>query len=177
MHNLFARCNPRVIDRIIIWYYWSLFKLYNCRFKNTSDLSGKGNLGCNYIIYDNKQNMFICSGMAEVALLRRWKEHLAGIMLSTHVTQASKFYTAYPNNTCHKNNLRKDDLRLGLFQQLEQLVGIGFDRKHLKDIVDLFECSEAEDKELDILSGTRNCQSINEKRSGISVTCARWDIH
>ena len=119
-------------------------------------MSGKGDIDENYIICDNNRDILIRSGMVEVGLLQRWKEHLAGSMLSTHITRASKFYTAYPNDTCHQDNLCKDDLRLGLFQQVEQLVEIGFDREHLKESIDLFEWLKAEDKELDVLSGTIN---------------------
>ena len=43
-------------------------------------------------------------------------------------------------------------------------MGTGIERGYLKEIVDLFEWSEEKDKELDVLSGTRNWQSINEKR-------------
>ena len=85
-------------------------------------------------------------------------------MLSTHITRASNFYTVYHNDTCHQENLRKGNLRLGLFQQLKQLVGTGFGREHLKEIVECFEWSEAEDKYLDILLGTSNRRSMNDKR-------------
>ena len=77
-------------------------------------------------------------------------------MLRSHITRASKFYTVYPNDTFRQDHLRKSDLRFGLFQQLEQLVGIGFDREHLKEIIDLFEWSDSKDKDLDVLSGTSN---------------------
>ena len=89
----------------------------HCRFKNTADLSGKGDIDGHFIIYNNKRNIFIRSGMAEVGFLRRWNEHLAVSMLITHITR--EVYMAYPNYTCHQDNLHKGYLRFGLFQQLE----------------------------------------------------------
>ena len=51
-------------------------------------------------------------------------------------------------------------------------MGIRFDREYLKEIVNLFEWSEAEDKELDVLSGTSNWQYMNDKRCRhIYYTC------
>ena len=52
-------------------------------------------------------------------------------------------------------------LRAGVFQDLKQLVGIGFKRSNKANIVDLFEWSDFETKELSELTG-RN--TIEEKK-------------
>ena len=100
--------------------------------------------------------------MAASGLFRRWKEHYSASMICTHVHRASRFYTTYPNSNCDDKNLRNIDSIKGKFQQLEPLIGIGFNRSKKEDINSY--CSKSEEYELELLSISGKNQTLEDKK-------------
>ena len=123
-----------------------------------------GNIDGNYLVYDNKRHSIFRSGMAEVGMSRRWKEHVSGSMRSSHVNRASKFYKCYPNSGAEEDNMPTKDDRLGTFQQLEQLIGIGIRREQLTDVVGLFEWTRVECDELSLLQSAATRNELEDKK-------------
>ena len=59
-------------------------------------------------------------------------------MLTTDDNSKSDFYQAYPNTNCTTENTPLFNKRRGVFEQLEQLLGIGFDKRKTDDAVNSF---------------------------------------
>ena len=75
--------------------------------------------------------------MAATGLFRRWKDYVSASMSYTHIHKSSKFYTAYLNTMCDESSLRNVDGVKVNFQQLEPLIGMGFNRTK-KDEINAF---------------------------------------
>ena len=86
-----------------------------------------------YVLYDNVREVFNRAGAAEMGVNKRWKEHKSGSMLSTDSSRNSKLYTSYPNANCTTVDLPLTKAKV-TFQQLEQLMRVGLDRKKLNEI-------------------------------------------
>ena len=52
----------------------------------------------NYVVVDKKRTIVIRGGVAEVGIMRRWKEHISASMLKELSHRSSKFYSSYPNS-------------------------------------------------------------------------------
>jgi hypothetical protein len=100
-----------------------------------------------YLVADMDRGVLIRSGEYFTGFVLWWKGHVKG--LKTISQWVSTFYYSYPD----KSVKHKSPARLGTFQQIVQLCGIGFDLKKRKDITALFEWDEAEVKWLETLSG------------------------
>jgi hypothetical protein len=114
--------------------------------------------------------LLIRFGAAEVGMSSRWRGHEKASKLETAQDRKSRFYTRYP----HKDFLHNDPSRLrkGLFQDLQQFVGIGFKRDNKENIVNLFDWDNGEVKEFEKLraaSESRNtlvdkkCRHLKKK--------------
>jgi hypothetical protein len=88
-------------------------------------------------------------GAAEVGMSNRWRGHEKASKLETAQDRKSRLYTRYP----HKDFLHNDPSRFreGLFQELQQFVGIGFKRDNKENSVHLFDWENGEGKELEKL--------------------------
>jgi hypothetical protein len=77
----------------------------------------------------------------------RWRGHEKASKLESALDRKSRFYTRYP----HKDFLHIDlsRLRKGLFQDLQQFVGIGFKRDNKENIVNVFDWDDGKVKERD----------------------------
>jgi hypothetical protein len=94
-----------------------------------------------------RQFRMIRFGAAEVGMSNRWRGHEKASKLETAQDRKSRFYTRYP----HKDFVVRNDpshLRIGLFQNLQQFVGIGFKRDNKENIVNLFDWDKGEVQEL-----------------------------
>ena len=88
-----------------------------------------------------KRQLHFRSGTAEVGMKRRWKEHVTSSMRTQHVNRSSKLYSSCPHLNCEDVNIPSQDFIIGNFQQTEQLIGIGIERKNLTIINNLFDWS------------------------------------
>jgi hypothetical protein len=98
-----------------------------------------------------RQFLMIRFGAAEVGMSNRWRGHEKASKLETAQDRKSRFYTRYP----HKDFVVRNDpshLRIGLFQNLQQFVGIGFKRDNKENIVNLFDWDKGEVQELEKLT-------------------------
>ena len=103
----------------------------------------------NYIVYDPSRT-FIRVGAASVGMNKRWKGHEKASKRSSHTDRKSDFYKAYPSkDAVHQP---ESDEQKGFFDQLEQLIGVGFEKSNRDFIINLFEWSEEEELELSFLS-------------------------
>ena len=59
---------------------------------------------------------------------------------------------------------------MGYFQQLEQLMGVVYDRENINEMIELFNCKEVEEREVNLLSGLGNHYSLIDKL-GFYATC------
>ena len=118
----------------------------------------------NYITYDSKRSLFFRSGTAEMGMKRRWKEHVSASMRTQSVNRSSKLYSSYPHSNCEKDNMPSVDEQLGNFQQIEQLIGIGIERKNLTTINQLFDWSDEELVGLQHLKGVATRDTIGDKK-------------
>ena len=120
----------------------------------------------NYLVFDSNRQSIFRSGMVEVGMKRRWKEHVNGSMRNNRVNCISKFYKCYPNsNTLFDNIPNKDDI-LGTFQQLEQLLGIGIKIDELTGVIQLFNWSPIEYEELNNLQSAPTRNTLSDKKYG-----------
>ena len=63
--------------------------------------------------------------MTEVGMKRRWKEHTSASTISSNVHRNNNFYASYPSTNYVPNFFPSEDVKLGNYQQFEQLIGIG----------------------------------------------------
>ena len=75
-------------------------------------------------MYDGKRSVFICSGMAEMGVVCRWKEHITSSMLVIHDMRSNVFCLSYPNKACDIENIDPNKNVLSKFQYLKCMVGI-----------------------------------------------------
>ena len=102
--------------------------------------------------------------MAQVGMKRRWKEHVSASMRSTHENRNSKLYSSYHSGNCHADNMPATTESMGTFCQLEQVLGIGLKKTHLTNIISLFQWSDVEEIELNILMGSGSRNTTNQKK-------------
>ena len=76
----------------------------------------------------------------------------------------SVLYKSYPSVNCIETNLPSMNNRKGTFQQLEQLMGIGFERIHIEKIVGLFDWDDEENYEISNLKGVNTRDTLTEKK-------------
>ena len=95
--------------------------------KSTDTETRQIDLDGSYLGFDTVREEFIRAGAAETGMRKRWKEHVSASMLTTEANRKSVLYSLYPNENCEIENLPKTSKQKGVFQQLEQLIGIGFD--------------------------------------------------
>ena len=97
-----------------------------------------GNLDGNYLFLDSIRGLLIRSGAAETGMRKRFGEHETAS--KSPGDGNSRFYRKYP----HADHLDQDPLflRRGTFQQLTQLVSIGFKRENKKKLSNLIGLTE-----------------------------------
>ena len=83
---------------------------------------------------------------------KRWKQHVTSSMLNNEKDKKSNFYQSYPNQNCNENNLPPKSLIKGNFQQIKQLMGIGFTKRNLSQVIELFEWDTTEEEHIKKLS-------------------------
>ena len=86
------------------------------KFTTVTDNCVDNNLEGDYLVFDGKISVFIRSGMAEVGMVRCWKEHTTSSMLFTHNLRLNKLYSSYPNKTCAKENIDTNSSVLGFLR-------------------------------------------------------------
>jgi len=117
-----------------------------------------------YLHYDMGRENYIRSGAAVAGIKKRGKEHLSASMLTTETNKKRDLYVSYPNPNCLQINLPELNRRKGDYGQLEQLMGIGFNRTDKKDLVRMFEWNAEELYEIKKLSGLNKKDSMEDKR-------------
>ena len=118
----------------------------------------------NYLCMDSRRTVIIRSGAANSGMKKRWKQHLTSSMLNNEKDKKSRFYQSYPNKNCNENNLPSQSLIKGNFQQVKQLMGIGFTKRNLSKVVELFEWNTTEEEHLKNLSVNNKGMSMEEKK-------------
>ena len=105
-------------------------------------------------------------------MVKRWKEHQRSSKLTSDKDRSSKFYKAYPSIECDKDNLPDNDVIMGIFDQLEQYIGIIFCVGDKEAVVSLFDWSVEETIELHKLKvvGT-NTSMIDKQYRHICYLC------
>ena len=68
-------------------------------------------------------------------------------MLINYAERSNLFYSSYPNQYCLEEHINSCDNVLGSFQNLQQVVGIGFQKMN-KEIVAMFDLHNVEEVEL-----------------------------
>ena len=116
-----------------------------------------------YIVYDKNREVFIRAGAAIMGIIKRWREHVSASMLTNDASRKSVLYKSYPNSRCTEDDLPLVK-RKGEFEQLEQLIGISFDRRKMEKIVSLFEWNDEELFELNKLKGLNPKDTIIDKQ-------------
>ena len=74
-------------------------------------------------------------------------------MRSSNVHMNNKFCASYPITNCDPSNFPSEDVKLGNYQQLEQLTGIRMTQANVTLIVELFSWSDVEVRQLTALKG------------------------
>ena len=95
--------------------------------------------------------------------MKRWKEHCAASLLKNHNERTNKFYCAYPSS---ETNASENEIlrgKRGNFEQLQQLVGVGFSKELMSDITSWFSWSAYEVEQLGLLAGVGNMYFIQQK--------------
>ena len=106
----------------------------------------------NYLCLDSRRSKIIRSGAASTGMKKRWKEHLTCSMLNSESDKDSKFYSSYPNMNCKAEDMPSEKTVKGRFQQITQLMGIGFDKRKMSNVLGLFDWSNDEEMHLSSLS-------------------------
>ena len=91
-------------------------------------------------------------------------------MLKSESNKLSKFYASYPNINCTNKNRPPEKIVKGKFQQIVQLMGIGFDKRKMSDILNLFEWSNEEEEFINGLSMSGGHQN-NKKYKHLCYLC------
>ena len=112
----------------------------------------ENDLDGNYLVLDSKRNSFICSGCAEMGIVKRWKEHTSAAKLTSVSSLNSVLYMSYPHNETNQSNISSSMCR-GDFQQLTQTFGVGFLRSDITDIIKLFEGDKRSKDHVNRLNG------------------------
>ena len=71
---------------------------------------------------------------------QRHKAHNKSAMMETDVDRRSLFYNSYPNKNSEWFSQNKDNCK-GNFQQLKQVIGIGYSQTKMTEVCDLFHWS------------------------------------
>ena len=131
---------------------------------STNAETRQNDLDGSYLGFDKVREEFIRAGAAETGIRKRWKEHVSASMLTTEANRKSVLYSLFPHDKCETENLPKTSKQKGVFQQLGQLIGIGFDRRKMKEIVSLFEWGDEEIYELQKLKGINARDTMDDKK-------------
>ena len=113
-----------------------------------------------YLIGDSY--IFIRSGCAEVGMRRRWLEHATSSKMKTITNQKSLLYMSYPHEDTLDINVSKVMCK-GKFNQLVQMVGVGFVRDKSLVFSKLFEPDLRTKEYVTKLCGTGNRNSFIDK--------------
>lgn len=116
----------------------------------------------NYVVLDESRDKIFRSGCASKGMYSRWKSHINASKRNTITNLKSTFYETYPSREAV--NQPDDTLIKGNFEDLVQLVGIGFKTDKQKRVVELFEWSDKEVFELDKLNLTVDNQDLEYKK-------------
>jgi hypothetical protein len=123
--------------------------LLNCNLEMFPIIQGEFEVldGC-YVASDSKRGWLIRAGMAERTFSKRWKEHVAASMRASVDTMYRNLYWFYP----HKNVMQTVPGRKGVFQDLQQRMGLGMTRGDRNKVLNLFNWSEQLESRLSKLS-------------------------
>jgi hypothetical protein len=123
--------------------------LLNCNLEMFPIIQGESEVldGC-YVASDSKRGWLIRAGMAERTFSKRWKEHVAASMRASVDTMYRNLYWFYP----HKNVMQTVPGRKGVFQDLQQRMGLGMTRGDRNKVLNLFNWSEQLESRLSKLS-------------------------
>ena len=102
----------------------------------------------NDLVYDGKLSVSIHSGMAEVGMVRRWKEYTTSSMLLSHDLRSNTLYSFYPDESCAIENIYPNSSILGKFQDIKNMIGIGILRNDIEIVIKIFDWSAVELHEL-----------------------------
>ena len=116
----------------------------------------------NYIVLDAKRGVFIRSGCAEIGMRRRWVEHVASSKMKSISNQKSVLYMSYPHEDTRGVNVSKSMCK-GKFNQLVQMVGVGFLRDKTNILCELFGPDLKTREHITKLCGTGNRNDFSDK--------------
>jgi len=99
--------------------------LYNRhKFVSVETLEDDKEMDSNYLVHDSNIFLHLLSGMAEVGLMKRSKNHISASRRSSNEHRSNTFYSAHRSMHCEQDNLPSKEEKFGNFQQLDQLIGI-----------------------------------------------------
>ena len=127
-------------------------------------LSNDVDMDGNYLVFDSNIPSIFRSGMAEVGMKKRLKEHMNGNMRNNHANCSSKFYKCYSHLNTQVDNIPDKYDSLSTFQQLEQLLVIGINRNELTGVIKLFNWSPIECEELNNLQSVATRNTLPDKK-------------
>jgi hypothetical protein len=108
------------------------------------------NLDGSYLFWDEKRKKFTRAGMASATFGERGKGHEAASRQKNDDDFDSFFYSCYP----HKDSIYPSTKRQrGFFHNLHHIVGIGFRRNKMRQVVDLFQWTPGALKAIGQLKG------------------------
>ena len=116
--------------------------------------------GC-YLHLDKNRSEIVRSGQTTTGFWKRNQQHEKASKLQDPSTRGRLFYQSYP----HKLVAGKVEGKLGLWDDLEQVVGIGIEHHQRKAIIDLFDWTESEAKCLENMKeGAKGAISLESKQ-------------
>ena len=104
----------------------------------------------------------------------RWKGHMSASKRRTISDLKSTFYETYPSKSA-ENTPNIQSIK-GNFEDLKQLIGIGFEETKMKEVTDLFHWSDKEVHYLRHLSLPNKSDSLVQRKYHCSCT-ETWLIH
>jgi hypothetical protein len=97
-------------------------------------------------------------GSAAVGLKKRGNEHVKNSLQKCDQNRDSIFYRTFPHKECERRKAAEFE---GHFQDLEQRVGISYNKDNLQNVIDLFYWSESTEK---FLEATKHKLTLTEKK-------------
>ena len=97
-------------------------------------------------------------GSAAVGLKKRGNEHIKNSLQKSDQNRDSIFYRTFPHKECERRKAAEFE---GYFQDLEQRVGISYNKDNLQNVIDLFYWSESTEK---FLEATKHKLTLTEKK-------------
>ena len=120
--------------------------------------------GTIYVLILADQLLYAVMPLILVLKKKQWKQHVTSSMLNNEKDKKSKFYQSYPNKNCKGNNLPTQSLIKGNFQQIKQLMGIGFTKRNLSKVIELFEWNTMEEEHQKKLFIKNRGMSMEDKK-------------